>query len=121
MERAKDRTSTPGHSEAGCQEGITNDPSWQETLPSTCDAIAPETVLSLPPRGDLQAPRRDRYVSVKAVMDPTPWSPDAEMGSGRTGASTCPLRSSARRGPPTSAAMAVPWGEHQFASVEELT
>ena len=37
MERARDRTSAPGHPEAGGQEGITNDPSWQETLPKTCD------------------------------------------------------------------------------------
>ena len=38
MERAKDRSSTPGHPEAGGQEGITNDPSWQETLPGTSDS-----------------------------------------------------------------------------------
>ena len=60
---ARDRTSTPGHPEAGGREGITNDPSWQETLPSTSDAIAPSPVLPLPPRGDRRAPRRDRYVN----------------------------------------------------------
>ena len=64
-------------------EGITNDPSWQETLPRTSDTIALVTVLPLPPRGDRRAPRRDRYVNGKAIMDPTPRSTDAEMGSGR--------------------------------------
>jgi hypothetical protein len=47
MERARDRSSTPGHPEAGGQEGIANDPSWQETLPRACDATAPAPVLSL--------------------------------------------------------------------------
>jgi len=38
MGRARDRTSTPGHPEAGGREGIPNDPSWQETLPGTSDS-----------------------------------------------------------------------------------
>ncbi len=38
MGRARDRSNTPGHPEAGGREGITNDPSWQETLPENCDA-----------------------------------------------------------------------------------
>jgi hypothetical protein len=57
MERARDRTSTPGHPEAGCQEGITNDPSWQETLPRTCDAIVAEHPCS---RRRHEAPGRPR-------------------------------------------------------------
>jgi len=43
MERARDRTSTPGHPEAGSQEGITNDPTWQETLPRACDTHHSDT------------------------------------------------------------------------------
>ncbi len=32
-----DRSSTPGHLEAGGQVGATDDPSWQETLLKACD------------------------------------------------------------------------------------
>ena len=75
MERARDRTSTPGHPEAGGQEGITNDPSWQETLPETCDAIAPAAVLSLPPRGDRQAAWRSATSLRRPSWIPRPGQP----------------------------------------------
>ncbi len=55
MERARDRSGTPGHPEADGHEGIMNDPSWQETLPRACDATAPALVLSLPPRDERRA------------------------------------------------------------------
>ena len=77
MERTRDRTSTPGHHEAGGREGITNDPSWQETLPETCDA---HRSGNRAPAASTRRPagcRAVRYVSRKAVMDPTPRSLDA--------------------------------------------
>ena len=76
MERTRDRSSTPGHPEAGGQEGITNDPSWQETLPRACDAIAPPPVLSPPPRGHRQAARRSA-TSAGTLLDTTLLTYDA--------------------------------------------
>lgn len=83
MGRARDRSSTPGHREAGGRAGITNAPSWQETLPETCDGHRPGNRAPGASTGRSAGRRAARYAIGKAIMDPTPRSHDAKTGSRR--------------------------------------